>query len=238
MSDVQIETEPRTRILFVEPGDGDRAGQHGYAFYPRWQQCFSVHIHHVREKRATSREAIEKALANLEMNEAADRFKLAHLLALRSNKDPRLPLVLVEAAVDYMQEGPFKNEPLAIRAAGVAFQTAVETKPDDQTFWQVAFTAGSIQIANRRWKDAIASWTKCVELAKTRPNPAHEESLARYNLACTYSRMGRLEAGFEQLEASMALGSEAERANLREHAQKDPDLAKLRTDARWKQLFD
>lgn len=60
-----------------------------------------------------------------------------------------------------------------------------------------------------------------------------EDPLAHYNLACSYSLLGNLDAAFKALERAVDLGYK----DL-EHLQKDRDLDNLRGDARYWGLVD
>jgi beta-lactamase regulating signal transducer with metallopeptidase domain/tetratricopeptide (TPR) repeat protein len=55
---------------------------------------------------------------------------------------------------------------------------------------------------------------------------------ARYNLACTYARMGARDRAFEWLEKSVAAGMSDV-----EHVRRDPDLAELRDDPRFAEFL-
>jgi pentatricopeptide repeat protein len=57
--------------------------------------------------------------------------------------------------------------------------------------------------------------------------------IALYNLACTYSRWGKLDEAIEMLRRSIEAGFDDV-----SHMDKDPDLDPIRDDPRTKQLLD
>ena len=76
-----------------------------------------------------------------------------------------------------------------------------------------------------RHLDALAVDQRMVAL---RPN----DPIAHYNLACSYSNLGRIEQGFRALEKALALGYRDF-----DHMQRDEDLANLRRHPRWNELL-
>lgn len=85
---------------------------------------------------------------------------------------------------------------------------------------------GNIYTATGRYEEGLKLDQRLVKL---RP----EDPLAHYNLACSYSLLGNLDAAFEALEKAVALGYK----DL-EHLQKDRDLNNLREDVRYQELLD
>jgi tetratricopeptide (TPR) repeat protein len=66
-------------------------------------------------------------------------------------------------------------------------------------------------------------------LVRLRP----EDPIAHYNLACSYSLLGNLDAAVKTLEKAIALGYK----DL-EHLQMDRDLDNLRKDSRYQELLN
>lgn len=66
-------------------------------------------------------------------------------------------------------------------------------------------------------------------LAELRP----KDPVVRYNLACSYSLVGNVDAAIEALETSVKLGYKDIR-----HIEKDRDLERLRYDKRYQELLD
>ena len=76
-----------------------------------------------------------------------------------------------------------------------------------------------------RHNDALAVDRRLVALRPRDP-------LAHYNLACSYSNLGRINHGFDVLRKALSLGFRDV-----EHMQEDADLANLRRDPRWGELL-
>jgi len=76
-----------------------------------------------------------------------------------------------------------------------------------------------------RHQDALAVDRRVVAL---RPRDA----VAHYNLACSYSNLGRINHGFKALKRALALGWRDV-----DHMQEDGDLENLRRDPRWSELL-
>jgi len=83
---------------------------------------------------------------------------------------------------------------------------------------------GYLYTQARRYRDALAVDQRLVAL---RPR----DSLAFYNLACSYALLGKVNRGFETLKQAIALGYR----DL-EHMYEDSDLENLRGDPRWNDL--
>jgi tetratricopeptide (TPR) repeat protein len=90
-------------------------------------------------------------------------------------------------------------------------------------------------------KDAVAN-EAALDVAK---NPRHAWMVYgnRYNLACTYSRMGKLDDAFKTLEESLVfakehLDAEAFAQSYNHCRNVDPDMAPLREDERFAKLLD
>lgn len=78
--------------------------------------------------------------------------------------------------------------------------------------------------------EAAQLWVRDIEQA-TLSDP-EDQAGATYNLACFYGRVGRVAEALPLLRASLQ-----DRPSLRELARKDPDLDRIRGDARVKELL-
>jgi len=76
-----------------------------------------------------------------------------------------------------------------------------------------------------RHRDALAIDRRMVALRPRDP-------VAHYNLACSYSNLGRVNHGFAALRKALALGFRDV-----EQIEEDEDLANLRQDPRWAELL-
>lgn len=74
-------------------------------------------------------------------------------------------------------------------------------------------------------------WEKGLRIDRRLARLCPHNPLVFYNLACSYSLLGRLDAAFAALERAIKLGYND--VNLLE---RDPDLSRLRSDARFEAL--
>jgi predicted esterase len=107
---------------------------------------------------------------------------------------------------------------------------AAPQEPDNSAEFRRHFDAGIAALTDGRHDEGIAAFTKCLEL-----DP--ENGTCAYNIACGYSLKKEIEPAFEWLGKATDwwFGSSAQTIELAET--KDPDLANLRTDARFAPLI-
>lgn len=90
-------------------------------------------------------------------------------------------------------------------------------------------------------EEALAALKRAVALEKHGENDLMRFG-NRYNLACTFARLGRLDEAFAELERSLKIGKEAlgdAYAQNHEHARtRDPDMEPLRKDPRFQKLME
>lgn len=103
--------------------------------------------------------------------------------------------------------------------AAEKFRAAVEAAPNFALAWQLY---GYALHADGRLEEAIPAHAKAAGFPATAPTGA-------YNLACAHALLGQKDEAFAALE--QALGAGFARWDL---LAGDPDLARLRVDARWK----
>lgn len=243
--DVEEGTEPQPWILYVQESLAGFQRQHGFAFYPRGYQCFQVHAQ-VREKSETSGEAIKKALQGLTVEASKDDcFFLAHFYASRANMSPDDPQILLMSAFGREQQGApgylgqdprFKNPYFALRVLELAKEKLGTEDLNADAKWQLNSGIGLAQLTMGKHEEAIPTWEKCIELAKETSDPANFLGNSDYNLACAYALLGRLDEAYGALTSCFEKGDEAQVAGLKKHAKEDPDLEKMRTDERWKDV--
>lgn len=85
---------------------------------------------------------------------------------------------------------------------------------------------GNIYTATGRYEEGLKIDQKLVKLKP-------EDPVAQYNLACSHSLLGNLDAAFKALEGAVSLGYK----DLG-HLQRDRDLDNLRKDDRYQELLD
>jgi len=128
---------------------------------------------------------------------------------------PDEPLANSQLAVTLVSQSRFEEAlPYATRA--------IELNPDSA---DVYATAGTAELKLRRYADAVRELTEA-----TRREPTL--FAARYNLACAYTRLGRLAEAYDVLHGLLA--SQPEYAPL---AVRDGELTALRNDPDYKERF-
>ncbi len=98
----------------------------------------------------------------------------------------------------------------------------LERVPADAQLWSLLGQASLELNQNER---AAEAFERAAQLFRDRP-------ISFYNAACGWARAGKPDSAFRCLRAAVASGF-----SEREHAQSDSDLASLRTDPRWRELF-
>lgn len=106
--------------------------------------------------------------------------------------------------------------------AVTAYQAIVGDEPNNGRAWY--FLGMSLHLLGR-YRDAIGAFEKNVAIAR---NPG-----AMYNIASGHSRLNEPDKAFEWLEMALAAGAAAS-VNI----EADPDLANIRSDARFKRMID
>ena len=109
----------------------------------------------------------------------------------------------------------------AARFEAGLFELALESTPDDL---ELLLALGS---AYSRLGDAKKSLELDLRIVDARP----EEPIFHYNLACSYSLVGQLDAAFTSLRDAIKLGYD----DL-EHLTMDRDLDNLRRDGRFREI--
>lgn len=233
----QVETGdvPHPWVRYVEESVASFLRHHARAFFVRGHQVFLVHAR-VNEKTEDSAAALDAVLFGLTVEADAEAFVQADIVAQKGGTDPREPLPLLEAGVQYMRLDPPLAD-FAVRVLERGLATAPEGLLSPQGAWLVTTSLGHAQLHLQRNEDAVATWKRAIDLAGALGEDAPDSQMnAHYNLACTYARLGRPDEAFAALQASYAIGPAEAVAGLREHAETDPDLEALRKDPRWTEV--
>lgn len=223
--------DPAPWITFIQESFAGFERPHGYVFHARGHQCFVVHVQ-VREKSDASAEIVRKALAGLKVAPSSDSLLIVHIAAKRMRLALDDPKVLIQAAQGYLQEGHEIPE-LAVQVLERA--KVREDELDDNARYVLHRTLAMALLTGRKLEAAVAEWRAVVELAQKADNPAVLGN-AFYNLACALSLAGKIDEGLEALKGALENGSESQISQLKEHAQEDTDLEKLRADPRFAEL--
>ncbi|HEX4825857.1 MAG TPA: DJ-1/PfpI family protein [Candidatus Polarisedimenticolaceae bacterium] len=129
---------------------------------------------------------------------------------------------LDEAGRKLQQAQIFENEKQYAEAEN-AYRSLTTADPQDGFAW---YRLGSTLQAAGKLDDAIAASQHASEFSDVRAN-------ALYNLACAYALKGNTDEAIGQLEKAVAAGFKAMGA-----LDQDPDLANIRSDARFKKIVD
>ena len=132
-------------------------------------------------------------------------------------------------------EPPQSNPGLALELFEALAPRTAERGPDRR--WELVQGIGLAQLALRRSEEAVGTWKEAIVISEATSEPADNEMRSRYNLACAYSLLGRLDEAFEALVQAYASGPPEAVAELKTDAKEDADLANLRRDPRWKDLY-
>jgi len=122
---------------------------------------------------------------------------------------------------------PYNDLAILLRLTGrlgeaeEAALTAIRLDPDSVATHN---NYGNLLVAQRRLSEAETEYRKAIELDPGHPKPY-------YNLACVYGLENRREEALALLEDAVTRNPD-----LREDAQRDPDLATLRNDPRFQKL--
>jgi len=120
----------------------------------------------------------------------------------------------------FRQKDPIGAEWLLRNAGGIAL-----TRLSPQELSAIHMDQGLSYLKLARFERAEKEFRAVVELEP-------ENEVAWYNLACTYSRWGKLDLAFEHLRRAVAAGFDDV-----SHMEKDSDLDALRADPRYKEII-
>ncbi len=130
--------------------------------------------------------------------------------------------------------GAVKRNSMLHRTLGlllaIGLALGVASAQDAEQRFDAAFVAGIKALGQGRSEDSIRNFKTCLAL-----RPRHSSSA--YNLGCVYSVRGEKEQAFEWLGKASEWGFGDMGVNIA-HAQRDQDLAKLRSDPRFEAFID
>jgi len=230
-TDLETGTDPRPWAVFVQESLAGFKRHHGHAWYVRGNQVFEVHAQ-VREKSDTSGDLLKRLVHKLEVGPATESWVMAHAAAAQLGKDPRDPLVLLQAGMAYVNQQGLNNPAVGLAVLRRAQACAKPDTFDGNQNWTLLQGMGLAQLLVGEREQSITTWKAAIEGAAKTEDPKSSEGNARYNLACAYSLLGRLDEAFEELKKSFDLAG----AQLRQHSLQDPDLENMRKDPRWAEL--
>jgi tetratricopeptide (TPR) repeat protein len=102
------------------------------------------------------------------------------------------------------------------------FEQVARKQPD---YWEVLAVLGNHYTSVKRYHEGLAVDER---LALLRPN----DSVIYYNLACSYSLVGRVNLALQSLERALSLGYRDF-----QHMMRDRDLEPIRKDTRFRSLL-
>lgn len=133
------------------------------------------------------------------------------ILALGAAPAARAGAPSKDDAAKLLHEGDYAD-------AAKAYRKWTRAHPDDAEAW---FALGSALHRQEKFADAVEAYDKAIDAG-------FYKSVAEYDTACAYARMGRADDAFAHLKAAAAAGF----ADVA-HMKSDDDLKSLHGDARW-----
>ncbi len=121
--------------------------------------------------------------------------------------------------------------PLTIVAALLLVAVPARAQDDALADYDRIFREGIEHLTAGRYDEGIAAFHRCLELAP-------QNATCAYNIACGHSLKKEAEPGFEWLGKAADWGFGHRDGNIEHAAEKDPDLALLRGDARFAEIVE
>jgi hypothetical protein len=143
------------------------------------------------------------------------------------------------AAQQYLQDEaatgvaprPAIAEDVSTRAIAFLPGSRLESKPGAHL--QLHRTLANAQMKLRKCDEALATLTKCVDLATKTETSGPSGASVQYDLACCYSLMGRLDDAFAALDKAWARAADWGPPVTDDDLKGDKDLENCRKDPRW-----
>lgn len=214
-----------TRVLLERPGVGGAWRLHGYNVAARGVHLFVVHATVAMGDGDAS--ALARVLGGLELGADTGLTLDVYETAKRSGRDPADPYLSYQAGMRYARSDPPRND-LAIRSLEAAFRHAAPDAFEAITRSDGEQMLGYAHLALGHYDAALTAFERRRDLCRTAG--IEGEFVAVYDMACVHARAGRRDAAFEELARVIASPTWKD---LRDHAQRDPDLTTLRADPRW-----
>ncbi len=230
--------DPAPWATFVgEAPSGDKR-RDGYAWYARGPRAFVVHASAALDAQGGA-DVVKAALSGLTVGPETGAAVLVQVAARTRGLPWDDPGAMDEGAQQYMQDEtatgvaprPAIAEDLAKRAIASLAGSRLESKP--AAALQLHVTLSHAQMKLSKYDDALATLTKCVELAGKTDTAGPSGATVQYDLACCYSLMGRLDDAFAALDKAWARAADWGPPVKDEDLKADKDLENCRKDPRW-----
>jgi tetratricopeptide (TPR) repeat protein len=234
MKDAAQGDDPAPWITFEETSPSGSLRRHGYSWTVRGCRAFVVHAHVAADAEGGA-EGVKAALTGLTVGPETGAAVFVQVVSKRSQMPYDDPGVLADAAQNYLDDKaalgarPLIAEELLRRAIENLPGSPLERKPDGVLGLHTSMAIAQMKL--KRYDDAVATLTKCLDLATKTDRPGPQGASVQYNLACAYSLAGKLDEAFAALEKAYPAAEWA--PTTVEHAKKDEDLENCRKDARW-----
>jgi len=230
--------DPTPWATFVgEAPSGDKRRE-AYAWFARGPRAFVVHASAAMDAEGGA-EAVKAALGGLTVGPETGAAVLVQVVARKNGLPWDDPGAMDAGAQQYLQDEaatgvaprPAIAEDLARRAIAYQPGSRLENKPAATLQFHV--TLSHAQMRQRKFDEALATLTTCVELAKKTDTSGPSGASVQYDLACCFSLMGRLDDAFAALERAWARAADWGPPATDDDLKGDKDLENCRKDPRW-----
>lgn len=234
MKDAAQGDDPAPWITFEETSPSGSLRRHGYSWTVRGCRAFVVHAHVAADAEGGA-EGVKAALTGLKVGPETGAAVFVQVVSKANEMPYDDPGVLRAAAERYLDDKatlgarPLIAEELLRRAMENLPGSPLERKPDGVLDLTQAMAIAQMKL--KRYDDAVATLTKCLDLATKTDRPGPHGAMVQYNLACAYSLAGKLDEAFVALEKAFPAAEWA--PTPVDHAKKDEDLENCRKDPRW-----
>jgi hypothetical protein len=230
--------DPAPWATFVgEAPSGDKR-RDGYAWFARGPRAFIVHAFAALDAEGGA-EGVKAALSGLTVGPETGAAVLAQIAAKQHGLPWDDPGAMDAGAQQYLQDEaatgvpprPAIAEDLSKRAIAFLPGSRLEMKP--AAALQLHVTLSHAQMKQRKYDEALATLTKCVDLATKTETSGPSGAAVQYDLACCYSLMGRLDDAFAALGKAWARAADWGPPATDDDLKTDKDLDNCRSDPRW-----
>jgi tetratricopeptide (TPR) repeat protein len=238
MTDYAQGDDPAPWATFVgEAPSGDKR-RDGYAWFARGPRAFVVHAFAALDAEGGA-EGVKAALGGLTVGEETGAAVLAQVAARGRGLPWDDPGAMNDGAQQYMQDEsasgvaprPLIAEDLVRRAIALLPGSRLDDKPAAALALHVTLSHAQMKLS--KFDDALATLTKCVELATKTDTAGPSGAAVQYDFACCYSLMGRLDEAFAALDKAWARAADWGPPVTDEELKNDKDLENCRKDPRW-----
>jgi hypothetical protein len=238
MTDYAQGDDPAPWATFVgEAPSGDKR-RDGYAWFARGPRAFVVHAFAALDAEGGA-EGIKAALGGLTVGPETGAAVLVQVAARKNGLPWDDPGAMDAGARQYLEDEaatgvaprPAIAEDLARRAIAYLPGSRLEGKPG--AAFQLHVTLSHAQLKQRKFDEALATMTTCLELAKKTDTAGPSGASVQYDFACCYSLMGRLDDAFAALTKAWARAADWGPPATDDDLKTDKDLENCRKDPRW-----